>query len=116
MERRVSSPAKYRSEDRVLFILLPLFLAVGILAFSLSYFHLHPTGILAVLCAIIVSSPMIAFTFIIGLYLAEEKDEFQRSILVQSLLWSLGVTACGAFFWWGSRDVHSCSAHEFHFG
>jgi len=45
------------------------------------------------------ASPMIAMILNIGLYLAEEKDEFQKSLFVQSILWGLGVTACVATSW-----------------
>ena len=95
----VSSPARYRAEDRVLFVFVPLVLLFLIMQFSLSHFHLHPAGVLAVLCAAVGAAPMIAAIFIVGLYLAEEKDEFQRSLFVQAILWGLGVAACATVFW-----------------
>jgi len=99
MSPRVSSPAMYRFEDRILFVVVPSIFLTLIMLISLSHFHVHPTRVWAVLCAIFVSSPVIAYILILGLYLSEEKDEFQRALLVQSILWGLGVTACAAFFW-----------------
>src|SRR5579862_8594941 len=95
----VSSPARYRAEDRVLFVFVSLVLLFLIMKFSLSHFYLHPAGVLAVLCAAVGAAPMIAAIFIVGLYLAEEKDEFQRSLFVQAILWGLGVAACATVFW-----------------
>jgi len=34
-----------------------------------------------------------------GIYLAQEKDEFQRNILVQSLLWGIGGTLAVTTTW-----------------
>jgi hypothetical protein len=99
MSPRVGSPAMYRYEDRMLFVVVPLFVLSVIMYFSLSHFHLHPTRIWAVLFAAFMSSPAVALIFSIGRYLSEEKDEFQRSLLVQSILWALGVTICADFFW-----------------
>ncbi len=107
MNGRVGSPAKYRFEDRFLFFIVPLFVLDGILGiWGFHYHHLHPAGALAVLCAALQSSPIIAFIVIIGLYLAEEKDEFQKSVLVQSMLWAIGATLAVTTFW-GSMEKYS---------
>ncbi len=111
MNACVGSPAKYRFEDRFLFIVVPLFVLDGILGiWGFHYHHLHPASVLAVLCATVQSSPIIAFIVIIGLYLAEEKDEFQKSILVQSMLWAIGVTLAATTFW-GSMEKFSQAPH-----
>jgi len=111
MNRRVGSPAKYRFEDRFLFFIVPLFVLDGVLGFwGFHYHHLHPTGALAVLCAALQSSPIIAFIFIVALYLAEEKDEFQKAVLVQSMLWAIGATLAVTTFW-GSMEKYSQAPH-----
>lgn len=99
MSPYVSSPARYRFEDRFLFFILPLMLLVVMMKIGLDHFHLHPAGAWAVLCAAVASSPFIAMIFSVGFYLAEEKDEFQRTLFVQAILWGFGVTACVAVFW-----------------
>jgi hypothetical protein len=100
MERRISSPAKYRFEDRVLFFIVPLFPLVFILSFwGFHYYHIHLAGSLAYLCAFMTSLPILGFIVVYGLYLAEEKDEFQRAICVQSMLWGIGATLAVTTFW-----------------
>jgi predicted MFS family arabinose efflux permease len=99
MSPHVSSPARYRAEDRVLFVFAPLIFLVLVMLGALSHFHWHPAGVLAVLCAAVLASPFVAMIVIVGLYLAEEKDEFQRSLFVRSILWGFGVTACVTVFW-----------------
>jgi uncharacterized membrane-anchored protein len=100
MERHTGSPARYRFEDRFLFLVLPLmFLNLLMAVVGFHTFHLQPAGSLAILCSILMASPWIAFIVIYGLYLAEEKDEFQRTILVQSLLWGIGATLATTTIW-----------------
>jgi hypothetical protein len=99
MSSHVSSPAKYRFEDRILFVIVPSMLLVILMKAGLDHFHLRPAGAWAVLCAAVASWPFIAYVFCAGFYLADEKDEFQRSLFVQAILWGLGVAACVAVFW-----------------
>lgn len=99
MSPHVSSPARYRLEDRILFVFVPLVFLFLIMQFSLSHFHLHPAGVLAVVCATLASIPSIAGVIVFGLYMAEEKDEFQKSVLTSSLLWGIGATFAVTTFW-----------------
>ncbi|HEY6413906.1 MAG TPA: hypothetical protein VIX42_09470 [Edaphobacter sp.] len=55
-----------------------------------TFHHLHPTGLLVYLLAALPALPLIGSIAIVGLYIAEESDEFERSIIVQSMLWGLG--------------------------
>lgn len=66
-----------------------------------SFQHLHPAGLRVYLLAMLPALPMVGSLAVVGLYVAEESDEFERSILVQSILWGLGgalsvSTICGA--------------------
>jgi hypothetical protein len=61
-----------------------------ILIVVLCFHHLHPTGPLAYLLAVLPAVAIIGIIVTVGLYLAEEKDEFQRNLFVQALLWGLG--------------------------
>jgi membrane protease YdiL (CAAX protease family) len=61
-----------------------------ILIVVLCFRHLHPTGPLAYLLAVLPAVAIIGMIVTAGLYLAEEKDEFQRNLFVQALLWGLG--------------------------
>jgi hypothetical protein len=96
---RVESPAKYRAEDRFLFIVVPLLLSLYIPAWLLHHFNIHPTGFLAVMCALVFTSPILAGIAVFAIYLGEEKDEFQRTILSRAMLWGTGVTLCVTTVW-----------------
>jgi hypothetical protein len=59
----------------------------------------HPTGPTAYILAALPALPVITVLGIVGLYLTEEKDEFERSIIVQSQLWGIGATLAITTFW-----------------
>ena len=66
-----------------IYIVLTIFIAL--------YFHrFHPHGLCAYLLALLPAIALTGFIVTIGLYLAEEKDEFQRNLMVDLLLWGLG--------------------------
>jgi hypothetical protein len=67
-----------------LFYLVFLFITVR------TFRHLHPTGPGAYLLALLPALPIVASFGVVGLYVAEQSDEFERSITIQSLLWGLG--------------------------
>jgi hypothetical protein len=66
---------------------------------ALAFHHGHPTGVLAYVVAILPALPIIGALVATGLYLAEEKDEFQRNLLVQSLLGGIGAVLSAATVW-----------------
>lgn len=70
-------------------------LSGSILAFE----NLRPIGPLLWVVAVAPALPIIAVIAIMGLYLMEETDEFQRGMSVQALLWGMGVTLAGATVW-----------------
>ena len=53
------------------------------------------TTVIAVLLAVIYIGLIVNF----GLYLAEEKDEFERAVLSQSMLWGVGATMIFTSSW-----------------
>lgn len=70
------------------------------LVFAVWYFkHFHPAGVMAYTLAVLPAIPLIAVIAIVGLYLAEEQDEFQRTVLIQSMLWSIGATLATTTVW-----------------
>ena len=66
----------------------------------------RPTGPLLWALAIAPALPMIGIIVVMGLYLVEETDEFQRTILVQSLLWGIGITLAVASVWGFLENEH----------
>jgi hypothetical protein len=64
---------------------------IGLIVITTIYFHrFHPKGPLAYILALLPAVAIIAQIVVVGVYLAEEKDEFQRNLFVQAMLWGLG--------------------------
>ena len=61
--------------------------------------HHHPAGALAYGLALLPALPLIATMVAAGLYLIEEQDEFQRNMLIQSMLWGIGATLAVTTTW-----------------
>ena len=59
----------------------------------------RPVGIFAYALALAPALPIIGVIVIVGLYLAEETDEFQRNLLIQSILWGIGGVLVLATMW-----------------
>jgi len=81
---------------------------VGVLSGSLwAIRNLTPEGPLLWALAVAPALPVIAVIAIMGLYLLEETDEFLRTVLVQSMLWGIGLTlsACTAWGFLENADV-----------
>ncbi len=66
----------------------------------------HPTGALAYLLAILPALPIIGRIVVVGLYLAEEKDEFQRTLFIQVMIWGIGATLSLTTAW-GFLEISS---------
>jgi amino acid permease len=72
---------------------LALVVAIG------AYIRIQPTGVLAYALAIAPAIPLVAAIVIIGLYLREETDEFERAVQVESALWATGGMLAIATVW-----------------
>ena len=83
---------------------------ICLLSITWLFRHHPPTGPMAYILAALPSLPIIGVLVIIGLYIAEETDEFERSILVQSMLWGLGV-ALSISTIWGSLEDFANAPH-----
>jgi hypothetical protein len=75
-----------------------------------TFHHLHPTGLVIYLLAILPALPLVGSLAVVGLYIAEESDEFERSIIVQSVLWGLG-GALSVSTIWGSLEDFARAPH-----
>lgn len=104
--REVGSPAKYRMEDRMLFIGLPSMLLAGIAIWLQHLYGTHPTGLLAVVCVLLASSPFLAMIAICFLYFREERDEFQARLLSGAMLVGIGATLSVTTVWGVMEQFH----------
>ena len=75
-----------------------------------TFHHIHPTGLVVYFLAVLPALPLIASLAIVGLYIAEESDDFERSIIVQSMLWGLG-GALSVSTIWGSLEDFASAPH-----
>ncbi len=72
----------------------------------------HPHGIPAYLVAFLPSLPIMGALAGTGMYLGEEKDEFQRNMLVQSLLGGTGALLAATTAWGFMEDfAHAPHLH-----
>jgi hypothetical protein len=69
--------------------------------------HLHPTGATVYFLAILPALPLVGTLAIVGLYIAEESDEFERSVIVQSMLWGLAAALSLSTIWGFLEDFAS---------
>ena len=103
-----ASPAARRYNVR-------FFIAMGIYVIATfcvaRYIHsIHPGGALVYILAVLPAVPILAVIVIIGMYLAEEKDKFQRTVLIQSMLWSIGLTLATTTVW-GFLEIFAGIVH-----
>jgi hypothetical protein len=93
----VQSPAAKRYQRRIMvgmsFYVLLLICAIG------AYIRLHPTGAFAYLLALAPALPVVACIVVMGLYVREETDEFERSIQIEGALWATGGLLAVATVW-----------------
>ena len=102
-----------KASRRYVYRLLPTMIVYVLFTFiaQWSFHHLHPTGLMVYLLAILPALPLVGSIAIVGLYIAEESDEFQRSIVIKSMLWGFGVAlAIGSF--WGSLEIFANAPHR----
>jgi hypothetical protein len=59
----------------------------------------HPSQALAITLAFVTSLALVAVIAIVGLYLKEESDEFQRELFIQQLLWASAGTLATTSTW-----------------
>ena len=91
------SPAVKRYLLRLLIAVTTYVIAVALTMHLL--FHGKLPVLAAMGLALIPSLPLVAIIAIVGLYLKEEKDDFQRELFIQTLLWATAGTLAITSFW-----------------
>jgi hypothetical protein len=97
MDCKTNNPAVWRFTRR--FIILSLLYGVLSSLSTYGLLLLHPTGIVIWLLAILPALPIGGTVLLTARYMAEEKDEFQSAVLVQSLLGGIGATLVVTTVW-----------------
>ncbi len=97
MECQTNNPAARRFTVR--FIVAMAFYAVFSILSTVGLLLWHPNGVLTWLLAILPALPISGAVALIGRYMHEEKDEFQRDVLVQALLGGIGATLVVTTVW-----------------
>jgi hypothetical protein len=83
----ISSAAKRYARRFTAAMMLYVAVLMGVLY---AFIGLRVTGPLAYALAAAPAAPLIGAIAVIGLYLREEQDEFQRAIMVEAALWATG--------------------------
>ena len=91
------SPAQRRYNWRI--ILLAIVYAAVLLPVCWLFAHHKVSGPLAYLLGVLPALPVTGFFVVIGLYLAEERDEYLRMLLVRQSLIATGFAMTAATFW-----------------
>jgi uncharacterized membrane protein len=102
---------------RYLYRLAPMMFAYLICLFvaQWTFHHHHPTGMLVYILAVLPAVPLIGSLAVVGLYVAEETDEFERMIVVQSMLWGLGAALSIGTVWSFLEDYANAPHFNFTF-
>ena len=91
------TPAKRRYLFRFLSTIgAYIIVSLAILSYIVRF---HPTGPILYVLAALPALPIVASIVVVGLCIAEEKDEFQRTLFEQSLLWGIGGTLASTSTW-----------------
>jgi hypothetical protein len=98
------SPAMKRYMSRFI-PTMTLYVAV-IFSVSWIFNRFEPTGPAAWALALIPALPILAIIAIMGLYLKEEADEFVRNLLVEAMLWGVGLTLA-IMTVWGFLEIYA---------
>lgn len=91
------NPAQRRYFIR--FVSAMLLYSMSLVVVSIGFHEFHPTGVLVYILALLPALPILALMIVVGLYLREEKDEFIRTSVLESMLWGIGPTMAITTVW-----------------
>ena len=83
---------------------------VALLSITFLLNHSHSGRAVALSLSILPAIPLVGVVAIMRLYLKEEKDEFQRSLLLESLLWAAGCLLAVSSVW-GLAELYAEIPH-----
>lgn len=98
------NPAQKRYRRR--FIPAMTLYVAAIVGVSLAFDYFQPHGVLAYALAALPALPIIGVITAMGLYIVEEKDEFEKSVQVEAMLWGIGFTIAVCTTW-GLLEIYA---------
>lgn len=100
------------ANSRLLKRLVPVFIFyyLAFPAVDWTFRHHNPHGPLAYVLAIVRALPVLALFVLVGMFFAEEKDEFKRFLITQALLWGVGLTFALSTVW-GFLELFTHAPH-----
>jgi len=104
MVAKTSNPAQKRYIIR--FMPTMAVYVASIFAVTWVFNRYEPTGPAAWALALLPALPLLAVIAIIGVYLHEEADEFIRNVLVEAMLWGMGLTLA-IMTVWGFLEIYA---------
>jgi hypothetical protein len=81
------------------FLATMLLYAMFLIASVWAFVHFRPTGALAWVLATLPGLTIVGQIVVFGMYLAEEKDEFVRTLQMQSMVLGIGATLAVTTVW-----------------
>ena len=94
---RGASAVKRRYQRRNMAVMIAY--VVTLIGAIFAFVRLHPTGVLAYALAALPGLAVVGSIVVMGLYLREETDEFERAIHMESALWATGGALAIATVW-----------------
>jgi hypothetical protein len=91
------SPANRRYLKR--FVVTMGAYVIFLLLASWAFKHHHPVGPVAYGLALLPALAIIGVIISVGLYIAEETDEFQRNVMIEAMIWAVGATLAFTTVW-----------------
>lgn len=106
MDGKARNPAQRRYMARF----IPAMTLYVILIFGVSWVfrQYEPTGPVAWVLALLPALPLLGIIVIMAAYLREETDEFVRRILIESMLWGVGLTLA-IMTVWGFVEIYAAA-------
>jgi len=104
------TPSAAAKRYRLRFMIAMTVYALALIGAIEAWLVLHPEGPLAYLLAVLPAIPLIGAIVVMGLYLKEETDEFERAVQAEAALWATGGLLAIASIW-GFLEMFNLAPH-----
>lgn len=105
MPDRIRPSAAAKRYLRRFFPIMIVYVAV-VMGTSWVFNTYAPTGPIAWVLALLPAIPILGVIAVMGIYLKDEGDEFVRNVLIESMLWGMGITLA-IMTGWGFLEIYA---------